>query len=170
MILQQSIYSWFCPEKRKTRSALSEIDQLYLHIYEKGELYGEWYFGKNHYHQYWKYLHHYTWLSKTEQDNLITGSLNIILFLAHDCIQGKGTIIQKNIIEIINAVNNYHPETARQKQLWFMVKEALILCEKRISGMQNNNKENAIYNSISWTLKNTILNKENPPIKIKNQR
>jgi len=140
---------------------LSDIDQLYNYINKKGELYGEWYFRKSRHLRYWNYLHHYSWLSAAQQNKLTTGCLNIILFMAHDYIQDNGIIIRKNIADIANAVNNFQPGTAEQKKLWFMVKEALILCERKINGVQDTKRESSIYQSITWTLKHTVLN-ENP--------
>ena len=158
-MLQQLLNNLFYPEKRKVMLILSEIDRLYLFINRRSQLYGDRHFQKMFPKKYWNYLQQYTWLNKTQQDKLITGCLNIILFSAHDCIRGTGTVIEKHFKEILNAVNSFQPETDEQTKLWFMVKEALILCEKKMNLIQDNNKENSIYQSITWTLKHTVLNK-----------
>ncbi len=157
-MLQHLLNNLFYPEKRKVNAILAEIDKLYLYINRRGQLYSDYHFQKMFPKKYWNYLQQYTWLNKIQQDKLITGCLNIILFSAHDCIRGTGTVIEKNFKEIVNAVNNFQPETEEQTKLWFMVKEALMLCEKKMNLVQDNNKENSIYQSITWTLKHTVLN------------
>ena len=169
-MFHQIINTIFKSQRKNLLIILKDIDFFNKYIYENGEIYNESDFEHLIKYKFWNYLNYYPGLSATEQDKLITGCLNFILFLNHLYISDKGTFIQIQYSEINKAISSFKPVTKMHIRLHFMVREAMIISWKKINRMDYHGQQNIIYQSISWTLKNTILNNENPPEKIKNQR
>jgi len=147
----------FSPEKQSVPHVISDIGIIYNYIQQNGEIYDEWYFQNVFTLKYWNYLKYYPWLSPEEQDYLICGCLNIILFLSNRYLEKRESFIQNHFSEINDVVNAFYPLTGTHKILYYIVKEALILVGKKINGLEYQGRRNNIYHSISWTLKNTIL-------------
>ena len=167
-MFQHLVNRIFFQEKTKVKSVINDIGTIYNCIKENGEINNEFAFQNNYPKKYWNYLNYYPFLKPDEQEYLITGCLNIILFLIHKHIENNGTLIAENYADISKAVNNFQPKTDVNEKLYYMVKEALILSWKKMNNFGFDEKRNNIYQSISWTLKYTII--KNSPDKIKNQR
>jgi hypothetical protein len=169
-MLQQLFNSVFKSKQKTISKVLNDIDVLYEYICNNGKIYEETRFKQTFGNNYWLYLNYYPAITTAQQDKLITGCLNIILFLNQQYINDKGTIIEKYYSNINGVLNTFKPVTETHTKLYYMVREAMIISWKKINRMDYHGQQNIIYQSISWTLKNTILNNENPPEKIKNQR
>ncbi len=157
-MFQHLVNKIFYPEKTKVLTALHDIETIYNCIREKGEIYDEPAFQNTYSKDYWNYLTYYPFLNRKQQEYLITGCLNIILFLAHKYLENDGIILKENYNAISHAVNAFKPRTDIHEKLTYMVKEALILSWKKMNNFGYNDGRNNIYQSISWTLKYTIMN------------
>jgi len=169
-MLQQLINTILKPQSKILIRILNDIDTLYDCIRKNGEIDNETHFKHLFTYKYWNYLRYYPRLSVEDQNKLIIGCLNFILFLNQQYINNKGTYIIKHYDEINRALNAFSPVAETHIKLQYMAKEAMILSWKKMNKMNFGESQSAIYHSISWTLKNTILNNENPPEKINNQR
>jgi len=141
---------------------LYDIELIYNCIKQNGEIQSQQFFQRAHPYKYWNYLKYYPWLTAEQQERFITGCLNIILFLVHNYLENGGGMIKKYYNDINRAVNNFQPITEINEKLHYMVKESLILSWKKMNDFGFDGKRDNLYQSISWTLKYTIMKTNNP--------
>jgi hypothetical protein len=170
VMLHQLFNKLLFPERHKIYLIINDIDHFYECIKKNGEITGQGLFKNNYCTDYWNYLNYYNWLAPDRQDLLITGILNIILFLAHYYLESDGAILPGYYQAINSSLDRFSPGTEKHERLYYMVKEALIIVWKKMNDFTYDRKRNNVYQSISWTLKHTILTRTPNEIKIINQR
>ncbi len=156
-MLTQLLQTFFGNDKKKVAGIMKDIDFFYGYIEKNGQVMDEWYFSHVFTTPYWNYLHRYKWLNRADQDFLDRGILSILLFMAYNYLEGKGDIIVRHLDEIKQNVKHFQSSDVQAKKLQNIVTGALKLAEKKQKGVFDNKTNKTIFKSITWTLKNIVL-------------
>ena len=156
-MLQQLLHN---PSNKKYRpeDIINDIDFFYALLQQNPELLDNRFFEKIFPAPYWKFLKHFDELEKEELDYLHNGILGILLFMGYQYLYEKGDKIVKAHKEIADSLHAFSSGNEKTEKLKGLVLETLNKVVRKKAGEFDKNQNNEIYKSITWTLKNIVLN------------
>ncbi len=145
-------------EKYKVKDIMNDIALFYSLLQQNQEIFDNRFFEKIFPAPYWEFLKHFDELDEEELDYLHQGVLGILLFMAYQYLYGKGDQMadaHKKITGCLHAFSSGNEKTEKMKS---MVLKALNMVALKKSEQFDMNRNNEIYKSITWILKNIVLN------------
>ena len=157
-MLQQFFHN--TPENKKysPKDILYDIDFFYSSLQQTPGLIDNRFFEKIFRAPYWKFLKHFDELDKEELDYLHQGVMGILLFMGYQYLFDKGDQIAKAHKEITGSLYRFSSDNGKTEKLKDLVLETLKMVALKKAGQLDVNRNNEIYKSITWTLKNIVLN------------
>lgn len=159
-MIQKVLNHIFRLDKRKIQIAFSDINTLYFIINKNDGKIGEWYLKNTNSKQHISLLVNFSHLSNDELALLHQGILNIQLFNIYKYLEENGAFTKSEFSKLRKALYSFSPVDILTIKLCQLLKKSLLLVTLKQQGKYDKNTNGQIYKSITWTLKNTIINSE----------